>query len=50
MSKHVWTYWKCATCSSIIRGDSRTCPNCGTPISENDKITYKTFRFSQRPL
>lgn len=37
MSKHVWTYWKCTTCSTIIRGDSRTCPNCGTPISEGTK-------------
>ena len=34
---HVYTYWKCNSCDSIIRGDSRTCPNCGTPIPNNVK-------------
>ena len=29
---NVWTYWKCTSCGSIIRGDCRECPNCGTPI------------------
>ena len=29
---NVWTYWKCPSCGAIIRGDSRECPNCGTPI------------------
>lgn len=34
---NVWTYWKCSSCRSIIRGDSRECPNCGTPIPNNVK-------------
>ena len=34
---NVWTYWKCPACHAIIRGDSRTCPSCGTPIPEGTK-------------
>lgn len=34
---NVWTYWKCSSCGSIIRGDSRECPNCGTPIPSGVK-------------
>lgn len=34
---HVYSYWKCNSCDSIIRGDNRSCPNCGTPIPNNVK-------------
>ena len=34
---NVWTYWKCPACHAIIRGDSRACPSCGTPIPEGTK-------------
>lgn len=34
---HVYSYWKCDSCGSIIRGDSRECPNCGSPIPNNVK-------------
>lgn len=33
----VYSYWECQFCPSIIRGDSRTCPNCGAPISNSVK-------------
>lgn len=29
---NVWSYWHCDACGNIIRGDSRTCPCCGSPI------------------
>ena len=32
-----YTYWECSYCQSTIRGDSRTCPNCGAPIPNNVK-------------
>lgn len=34
---HVYTYWECSYCKSLIRGDSRTCPNCGAPIPNDVK-------------
>ena len=34
---NVWTYWKCSCCESIIRGDNRVCPGCGTPIPNGVK-------------
>ena len=34
---HVYSYWKCDSCGSIIRGDSRECHNCGSPIPNNVK-------------
>ena len=34
---NVWTYWKCSACGNIIRGDSRVCPACGTPIPNGVK-------------
>ena len=33
----VYSYWKCKSCGSIIRGDLRTCPNCGTTIANDVK-------------
>lgn len=33
---NVWSYWRCEACGNIIRGDSRTCPCCGRPISNNN--------------
>lgn len=33
----VWTYWECQSCGSILRGDIRTCSNCGTPIANTTK-------------
>ena len=32
---NVWSYWHCDACGNIIRGDSRTCPCCGSPISND---------------
>ena len=32
---NVWSYWHCDACDNIIRGDSRTCPCCGSPIPNN---------------
>ena len=34
---NVYTYWQCEHCQSIIRGDSRTCPNCAAAIPNNVK-------------
>lgn len=34
---NVYTYWECPYCTSIIRGDSRNCPNCGSPIPNGTK-------------
>lgn len=34
---NVYGYWKCPYCKSIIRGDLRECPNCGSPIPNNIK-------------
>ncbi|MBE5871554.1 MAG: hypothetical protein E7294_09895 [Lachnospiraceae bacterium] len=34
-NRHVWGYWKCPSCATIIRGDNRVCPQCGTPIPNN---------------
>ena len=34
---NVWTYWKCTSCDSVIRGDCRECPKCGAPIPGNVK-------------
>lgn len=36
-SVNVWTYWKCTSCGSVIRGDCRECPNCGLPIPSGVK-------------
>lgn len=33
---NVWSYWRCKACGNIIRGDSRTCPCCGSPIPNNN--------------
>ena len=33
----VWTYWRCESCGSIIRGDCRSCPNCSEPIPNGVK-------------
>lgn len=33
----VWTYWECQSCGSILRGDIRTCPNCGAPVANTTK-------------
>lgn len=33
---NVWSYWHCDACGNIIRGDSRTCPCCGSPIPNNN--------------
>ena len=34
---NVYTYWECTYCDSIVRGDSRVCPNCGSPIPNGQK-------------
>lgn len=34
---NVYTYWECPYCNSIVRGDSRSCPNCGSPIPNGTK-------------
>lgn len=34
---NVYTYWRCDSCNTIIRGDLRECPNCGAPIPNGVK-------------
>lgn len=35
---HVWGYWKCPYCGTVVRADNRNCPSCGTPIPDNTKF------------
>ncbi len=35
--RNVWGYWECPQCKTIIRGDNRNCPNCGSPIPNGQK-------------
>ena len=34
---NVWTYWRCASCKNIIRGDNKSCPCCGAAIPNGTK-------------
>lgn len=33
----VYSYWKCDKCGSMLRGDLRNCPNCGSGIANDVK-------------
>ena len=42
MSDHVWGYWDCPYCDTKgIRGDNKSCPNCGAPVLPGTKFYLK---------